>query len=137
MKDNLLISGLLALSILLIPLAVVILLVTSYGMLFGINYFLEHTALINLSPFKIQITHVLLGAVFLSIMFKSNSQSTNAIEKLESSVSYDLNSISHKIDQLSTELNELVDIRQSVESIDSNISDIRIEKVNGDSEYSV
>ena len=69
MKDNLLISGLLALSILLIPLAVVILLVTSYGMLFGINYFLEHTALINLSPFKIQITHVLLGAVFLSIMF--------------------------------------------------------------------
>lgn len=137
MKDNFIISGLLALGILLIPLGVIVLLATSYGMLFGINFFLESTTLINLAPLKIEITHVLLGAVFLAVMFKSDSPSSNAIEKLEKSVSYDLSNISYKIEQVSTELNELEDIRRSVESIDSNVDDIRIEKVRSDSEYSV
>jgi hypothetical protein len=127
MKDNIIISGLLALGVLLIPLAVVVLLSLSYGMLFVINYFLENSALIKLAPFNIEITHILLGAVFLAVMFKSDSQSSKAIEKLEKSLSYDVNNITSKIEALSIDLSELEHINRNLESIDSSVEDIRRE----------
>jgi hypothetical protein len=137
MKDNIIISGLLALGILSIPVAVVVLLSLSYGMLFGINYFLENSALIKLAPFNIEIIHILLGAVFLAVMFKSDNQSSKAIEQLEKSLSYDLNNITSKIEALSIDLSELEHINRNLESIGSTAEDIRREIESTDGECSV
>jgi hypothetical protein len=127
MKDNIIISSLLALGIILIPLGVVVLLSLSYGMLFGINYLLESSVVINLAPFKIEITHVLLGAVFLAVMFKSDSQSSKAIEHLEKSLSSELNNLTSKMETLSIDLTELQDINRNLESIENHVGDIRRE----------
>ena len=127
MKDNLLVSGIVALGLLAIPIGICFTLILSYGMLHGINYFLINTAYTSISPIDINAFHVLLGAIFIAILFRNDSQTSRSIEKLEESISFRLRRIDEKLEHMAHNLNNLEEISHSISTIESNTNDINYE----------
>ncbi len=127
MKDNLFISGIVAIGILAIPIGICFTLLFSFGMLHGMNYFLINTTYTNISPIEINAFNVLLGAIFIAILLKNDSATSRAIEKLDESLSFRLHKIDEKLEAMTHDLNNLGEMSNSISTIEGNTNDINYE----------
>ena len=128
MKDNFLLGGVVILAIIVGILALLLLVTISYGFLIGINYFLTEYELVAMQPFNIEITHVLLTAIFISISVVATSNYGQDIRTLEKSLSAELFSLHRTVEEMSFKFSELEEIRMTLNSIDGSLDEIKFKE---------
>lgn len=121
-KDNLMIGGLVSAGVALIPVYIILLLGVSYLSLTGVNYLVSFFPVLEVERLNIEIPHIIIFSILLSIIFKS---SNNVDGSREEWINRNLDLHFEQLHQINEKLDTLQDLKLQNENIEVAVSDIR------------
>lgn len=131
-EDYLVIAGILALAVFLFCLKLMACVGFAYGLLWGGNYLAGVWGDFPVSAYEIEVTHILIGALFIAVLLRSAPDLQSPINDLDRSVSYAVGGVEQRAHDIFLKLDSLDEIRSSLEFIQQELTDIRNDIENRD-----